>query len=74
MGAPRKGDGVSDELVQTDLPQRAHLMGVLAEALDSWDAVREVCPDAAGDPIADMAMAVLMSGYRRATLKEDGVA
>jgi hypothetical protein len=64
---------VSDELVQPDLSQRAHLMGVLAEALDSWDAVREVCgPEVAGDPIADMATAALLSGYRRVTLTEDG--
>lgn len=64
---------MSDELVRPNMTQRPHLIGVLAEALDSWDAVREVCPEAAGDPIAEMATAVLLAGYQRVTLKEDDI-
>lgn len=58
-----------DEYVQPDLKQLPDMMAIINLTLDSWEAVRDACgPDVAGDPVRDMATALLLAGYKRVTL------
>jgi hypothetical protein len=57
------------DCVRPDLPQHPHLVEVIESALASWDAVREACgPEVAGDAVHDIALAVLLAGYKRVTI------
>jgi hypothetical protein len=58
-----------DVYVQPDLSQREDMMAIINLTLDSWDAVRDSCgPEIAGDPVQDVATALLLAGYKRVTI------
>lgn len=60
---------MTDELVRPDLAEVPHVAEILGAALESWEAVRDACgPEVAGDPLNDMALAVVLAGYKRVTL------
>jgi hypothetical protein len=58
-----------DVYVRPDLSQLPDVMAIINLALDSWEAVRDSCgPEVAGDPVRDMATALLLAGYKRVTI------
>lgn len=66
----QEGDAVvTGDLVRPDMSQLGPLKELLEQALESWEAVRDTCgPEVAGDPLKDLALAVLLAGYAKRTV------